>query len=531
MSKEIKEKDYQNDWAFNQDFTKYLHITTASKGLNGYYCLGCKKEMQAVKGKIKAHHFRHHANNVDKHKTECVVASKKYRELLAKDILHRLKLLKLPYVFKYPPTGIDGAPNLLQDPITVKADFVKSELTFFEDENSLIKFGVDPDVDESLVLIKPSITFFDKNFKPILLIDFVDNHKIDDIKRNKLKHLGINTVQIIIPKKPESEIEEALKSRTKIKWVYNEIESETAYIHLSKPHNNRVWEIDNEQRELFEESYKCRASQIKYLIRSIRRGLESQSYKRTEQHLEQEISRIERATKAERQGLGDMEARTEGEVREELAGRLKSFEKEKVRFEKDYTDLESRYLKKRSEIEEAERIELNRFEIEDIFRDTEDGIRGDFDYRRERIKADFKLRREEIERQSREIEGRTRNLSIDLKQLPNKSRRIKAEEEAKLDSRIEKLKSEQSTIESKIENFGEYAIKEERRFVLEFEKYRKQSIETINNRDSQGDSRLSKRIKAILDVGRITTNYNERLKTYKRYKAYLELARGGTWKR
>ena len=40
-----KEKDFQNDWAFNEDFTEYIHISEAKSGKQGYYCLGCKKEM------------------------------------------------------------------------------------------------------------------------------------------------------------------------------------------------------------------------------------------------------------------------------------------------------------------------------------------------------------------------------------------------------------------------------------------------------------------------------------------------------
>ena len=125
-------------------------------------------------------------------------------------------------------------------------------------------------------MIRPDITFFNEKEEPILLIEFVVSHKIDDKKKVKLKRLGLNTVQIIIPKKPETEIEKALKSRTKVKWVYNEIEANTKYIFISETTDNGVRSIDDDQRDIFEESYKCRASQIKYLIRTVGKALGSQ---------------------------------------------------------------------------------------------------------------------------------------------------------------------------------------------------------------------------------------------------------------
>ena len=45
MKYKPKDSDYQNDWAYNDDFTKELHISEAKSGLNGYYCLGCKREI------------------------------------------------------------------------------------------------------------------------------------------------------------------------------------------------------------------------------------------------------------------------------------------------------------------------------------------------------------------------------------------------------------------------------------------------------------------------------------------------------
>ena len=527
MSQEVKEKDYQNDWAFNEDFTKHIHISEAISGLNGYYCLGCKKEMQAAKGNVKAHYFRHHAKNVDNSKIECVVASKNYRELIAKDILHRLKQLKLPTVYKLPPIGVNGLPNVLKHSETIIAHSVKSELSFYEDEDCQIKYGKNPNIDNRYLLIRPDITFFNSKQEPILLVEFVVDHRIDIEKRNKLKRLGINTVQIIIPKKPEAEIEKALKSKSKIKWVYNEIEANTKYVFVPETSNNGIWSIDDEQRRIFEEDYKCRANQIKYLIRTVKRALESQSYKRAEQHFDQEISRVESATKTERQGLVDMEARIDREVRDELAGRFQAIESEEEKFVSEENSfqgkskgLESRYLDKRSSLEK-EHSELSRgYEQQVVFGDTEDGIR-----------SDFERRSREIREQQAVIDAEKAIIERDIEKSPVNLANLKEQEHSSYTFKIQQLESERRAIESKIENFGEYTIEEDGKLQVQHEKLREQIVERINNRNIEGNTELSKGIKSILEVRRVSDSFRERQNTYERYKAYLTLARGGAWKK
>ena len=365
MSLPLQEKDFQTDWAFSDDFTTHIHITEAKSGLNGYYCLGCKKQMQAVKGQIRTHYFRHHAKDVNRNNDECVVANRTYRERIAKDILHRLKELKVPAVYKYPPKNSEGSPNKIAESTIIKAHKVKSELTFYEDDNCVIQFGQNPNVNARYLLIRPDITFFNNKNEPILLVEFVLTHKINNEKRVKLKRLGLNTVQIIVPKKSESDIEKALKSRTKVKWIYNEIEARTKYVFIPQSDNSGVRSLDDDQQRVFEESYKCRASQIKYLIRAVKRALESQSYKRAEQHFDEEISRVEKATEKVKQELRALEERYGQEVFSEFAGEFEAFElqekefereekefgREETQFQKHFNGMEEKYLTKRRSIE------------------------------------------------------------------------------------------------------------------------------------------------------------------------------------
>lgn len=73
--------ELDNDWA--KDIKgDVIHISAAKSGAQGYYCLGCDKEMQAVKKKNINHksYFRHHVVDVDTSTIECVKASREYRE-------------------------------------------------------------------------------------------------------------------------------------------------------------------------------------------------------------------------------------------------------------------------------------------------------------------------------------------------------------------------------------------------------------------------------------------------------------------
>lgn len=40
MENNSNDTDFQNEWAFNDDFTGHVHISEAIRGENGYYFLG-----------------------------------------------------------------------------------------------------------------------------------------------------------------------------------------------------------------------------------------------------------------------------------------------------------------------------------------------------------------------------------------------------------------------------------------------------------------------------------------------------------
>lgn len=345
--KEHKKSEYQNDWA--KDIKdEPIHINSANSGANGYYCLGCDKEMQAVKFKNQSYqsYFRHHAKNIDKEKTECVIASKIFRERLAAFILNRVKFIKAPPVYKYPPLKEEGLPMFLKDRETIIANSVVSELTFYEDEQGNILHGKNPKVEDRYLLVRPDVTFFDAKNNPILFIEFVITHRLTEEKKVKLSRLGINTVQVIIPKVPEEEIEKALKSSRKFKWIYNELEANTEYISVPEGNSEGVPSIDEIQRKLFEESYSCRAAKINNLVRNINKCIRSESYRRTERLFESELSRIAKNRKRAEQRLGELEE----QYREEALSRNRGIHNE---IKEEYADLEKRYNNKNLELQQV----------------------------------------------------------------------------------------------------------------------------------------------------------------------------------
>lgn len=528
------EKD--NDWAITIKY-EYIHILNAESGLKGYYCLGCQKEMVAVRPTKRKSHFRHHVVDVKKDYRECVNSSRVYREKLAEQILHRLKELKVPDVYKFPPKGIEGNAQLLVKETIIKAAYVKSQLTFYENEEGEIKHGKNPEIENRYLLIKPDITFFDRNDNPILFVEFVVHHKVDDEKKTKIKRLGINTVQIIIPKVPEDEIEKALKTVRRVKWIYNEIESNTEYISFPKGDTEAVLSFDEEQRKLFEESYFCRAAQVNNLIRSIERSLASQSYRRTQQQFEHEISRIEDAARNIRARLDDMEKEYERETYSEFEGEFRQYEEGTAEMAKYYKGLEQRYNRKRAELNSRS------FGIEDDARVLSESINeykrieeqqfessGDLERRRTQVAKSTEQVANEIERIG---DQQTRDADF-VRQLQREQQDNFERTKEGIWSDFERRRGESERgrvdLESKIRDFERIVAEEERKLDEEFTRVREEIVRRVSGETVSGETKLPSRIGDILEVKRIFSDYNERQEAYQRYRAYLEIIKGEAWK-
>ena len=144
------------------------HIDDVVSGLDcGCICPSCNERLIAKKGKIVKHHFAHHSN------TTCEFGYETTLHLLAKEILSEWRLIKIPPVYVIFP-GSMKEYVLVSEEKEIFLDRVEVEVRY----NSYI-----PDV----VAYSGSRCLF---------IEIYVTHRVDELKRNRLKKDGISTIEI-----------------------------------------------------------------------------------------------------------------------------------------------------------------------------------------------------------------------------------------------------------------------------------------------------------------------------------------------
>lgn len=538
MIEKDRNKEEQNEFAENIK-GEIIYILDAPSGKKGYFCIGCKTQMQAVKSKIRGRksYFRHDATDVKKNERECTFSNQNYRHSQAMSILNRIKRIKVPTLYKYPPKKSDGKAIKLKDSEFIDAKYTKSELIFYETDDGDVKFGKNPEIDNKNLLIRPDVTFFNAQNEPILLIEIVVTHKIDNEKLAKIKRIGIDTVQITIPKDSLENIEKSFSLGRQIKWIHNNEQERTEYIYSPNNDTKGISQIDELQRKLFEESFECRKSQIKNLIRAITKCLESQQYKGIERGFRQEIQRVENNSERAEEKLekyrNGIRKRVEGKFKQRrkfIETKRDKLDREEKDIEKLYQDeerklntyfgenetaikersrdLEERYFKRRKEIEGEQRdIGKSILEIE-FFESTER------EYRKEEQEVADSIKRVG--------ERKTDNLRI-REQLPKRFERLHKQETDKFRREKEKIKEEKNGL-------PEFFEQKKKDLESEFEELRNGTIEQIKNSNIKGTPEFSGRLKRILDARGVFNDWNERTNTLKRNRAAMECLRKGTYK-
>lgn len=495
-----------------------LHISEVKSGRGGYFCCGCGNELVAHKGEFMKHHFKHLATNISRNIRKCIHSSNEYRERIAKSILNRLKYVKVPKLYKYPPSGENGAPNLLQGGKIIEAAYTKSELTFYEDEFGSIKYGSNPEIQERYLQLRPDVTFFDKNDKPILFIEFVFTHKVNDEKKIKLQRIGIDTIQIKLPKTTIEDIESTIRSTKNTYWVYNEIESNTNYVRVPSGNTEEVFPIDENQRRIFEKSFTCKSSELNELIRKIERHLQSEQYKTTKRNFDSEISRATKNTEILRNDSRKIERGLEEEISREVEPKERFIEERR-------SELEGRYLKKRDSIitEESdfERKEAESIRNKKIKEDLEESINAknnfineverDFKENAENLKREFDNKRTSLEKLYRVFEAEEfkiiKDTTISIKQTRE---RVNAQAE----SNKRDLKEEIRRIEQQIreeESFIEELRREEEVIYIK-------AREEFNRRVEASSSKLPQELRNLLDSKRLLGDFEDLKCLERRYK-------------
>ncbi|WP_133299998.1 hypothetical protein [Larkinella punicea] len=333
---------------------RIIYIDNAESGKKGYVCIGCGQEMIAYNlGKYeRRHYFGHDPKDVD-HKGQCTFSNETYRHYVAKMILQRIKRIQVPAVFVYPPDGSSGRPQKIRGIETIEAATVGIEYVFFENEQGVIQYCprsewyVHP---KRYLLIQPDVTFFDKMGIPILLIEVVATHKIDDEKKFKLKCLGLNTVTVNIPKSLPEVIEQSFFSTQQTKWAYNHEQATTVYIQVPGKSSISISSVDELPDEFHEETYRCRTTQIGGLIRALEKNLAGEPYRNIEKHLREEQSRVSTNTERDSQRLRNLQTKHEGSIRDEFRERLQQLNAEQESENTYFENLERRYQSKKAEL-------------------------------------------------------------------------------------------------------------------------------------------------------------------------------------
>lgn len=494
----------RSSFALDKDGNR-IDIVDAQSGLHDYLCPceDCKTAMVAVKCTKRRAFFRHYAKDVQ-WKARCTYSDAKERSKIAKEILARIKSIKVPSVFKEPPPGVEGNPKRLRGPQIINAYKVEAAVYFYEDQNFNIGASHKQDTPLLKEVFKADIVFLDQTEKAILLIELVEKERrITDAERGYLRAIGIDAVQVRIPTESQAAIEAVFKKTNNTKWIYNNECERTPYkLPVSPELGESVPDSDEHQSGFLGESTRCRASQIANLVRAINKCLESEPYATASRALNDAIRRV----KEETSQLADDTHETRSRVSQELAVEFEHEEraidagranlsKKSLRLDRITEQLEKRYSRKRSKIE-AEQInvtaEINKQRPE---------YGNIADQRAREAKQQVDREGEQIERN---IETEERNIE-----------RIQAGE-----------KELRARFREKENNLGFEPAQARKGFDRLKEKYEALAGEE----DGQPASNVLERITGDADIGRLALHFEEDHRTCGRLRRALECLTSGTYK-
>lgn len=517
-----------------------VHISEITSGRKGYFCLGCEAQMEARKGHIRQHHFAHIPKEVGEVR-KCSYSDETYRHKLAKNILLKLKAVKVPALYKYPEDIISGTPNLLSKAKIITAHKADDEVAVHEDETGKIVFNkTHGKTDEKHLWIQPDVVFYDKHSKPILFIEIVATHKIDDHKLAKLRRIGIDTISITIPSGSPQQIEEVFYNTSRTEWIYNNEREKATYVPVSSANSEGISPTDEFQKKLLkaEKSFSCRSSEIGNLIRSIKKCLESEQYRKSEHELRSEINRTEGNTSRNRYQLSELqrEIREQIETRSELeetgfTRSAKEFRESKDRFEEEYSEweerynkLERRYSQKRNEIERS--IESHRLRGSTEITELEEEY-ADLNRKLEESRVETTDIRDVIREEEIKIEE-TRSQIDQFKEHSREFEEGRSRRNLELRSEIEKkfkgirMESEERSEELYRSAREEFAGKE-RDQRTKFDKLRATTILAYDERDYTKSTRFRKRIKELVEARENFFTIEKEKSTISRYRKAKEL--------
>lgn len=341
-----------------------IYISRAESGRRGYICIGCKRPLEAVIQRKNPRHksfFRHVIDPEPKDTFRCSFDSRRYLERIAEKIIIEKGSIVLPNVIKYPPLGSQYPPLLLKEEKKLFSQSIKAQQIIALSENFKIEVSEKDEDGNKNKYIRPDLTFYDTNGEPLLFIEIVITHPVDDKKKAKLISLGIDTIQIDLPHGDKEELKEIIESGRNTKWIFNNEEFYTNYFSITGENRRELSTINEQQRSLFQESSPCRRVRIKELIYGIKRSMESSQFEAVENRLREEVCRIGELTETARARLAEMEAEQEAGLysefepeEKELRGAEEKERAEKEEIETRRSNLEKRYNSKAEKLRDEE---------------------------------------------------------------------------------------------------------------------------------------------------------------------------------
>jgi hypothetical protein len=441
------------DTALDRDGQK-IHINDAPSGAQGYTCLSCGGPMAAyLKRRRNEPHFQH----LPLFKGEeilCIWANESHRHKVAKQILQRLKRVKVPALYAIRPDGFEGSVPIIHAANTIEAADVLAERCIFEDSEGTVRFARELEFEQypghKELLVRPDIIFRNADQKPILFIEVCVTHSPDDQKLARLARLRIPTIEVQVPPSHFPSDIESLFTRTteNTTWLYH------PDLYVYDPHTGgaahargRSGATTAHQRRVFEpgESVKCRTFQVEDAIRGVRKrlagvdhanrraGVEASSrelgaeenrlaeiyaadqaaFSAKRATISQEISAVEAAIRSANQAVsGEVQQRVDEKRSRFRAAEaaLAADKAELAREEKSIrADLEARFRKATAQLA-AEESELDAEEAE--LRAAEIQLQYRFREHDHLVQLEEGIRREEAELSQQETAARARQASV-----------------------------------------------------------------------------------------------------------------------
>jgi len=518
------ESDAHHDYARSVKLAKDIHISEApERGRKGYLCIGCGREMQAVFPNKQNHrkYFRHDAKFI-KPGQQCTFKDEEYRRKLAIETLELKKQVRVPILYKYPLKGETGLALFLLPGALVSAVRVAKDQYFYEGPNGSIASGLSFDGPQEELLLKADVVFYDENDEPILFIQLGKRKKLTVAEFAGLRRLAVNTIHLTIPKESAAAIELSQIKGDRAKWLYHDDEQHIAYFQVPTDLGEGIPVVDGDPDRLSEETYDCRKVQVNNLLRALRRCLDGEPYGAAERAVRTAIGTAELAIKR----AGERRAGLEKQYREGAEhahrGELNEIEQRgielrtgRARLNRSFKNLEDAYRSTKGDFERAQRLLEADIRQQEIalggtgkpVEQLQDELEREHERLRNRMDEQFGGELESIRSEQERVEraiatARTaiERIRADIGSAPADLAR-KQLGQRNYHERIERAAKEAITDLEKTRDGRQDRLEGARAdLTAQFDELRRRTALTAQERDVEGGTNLSKRLKALGDA-------------------------------